>query len=161
MSVQTSLWLFMAVHAVGLSIWLTLAAMNNARAFSGSVAAVGATMAMLPLREPPAVPTPLLSRAVGAPLLHRAALTGVLTLQIGAAIACWWGSYALVMTGDLTAARPWLNLALTGFATFLLAMHLGGLWFGYWIKQEGLQQTHLTLLIWVVIAFFLFNTPWA
>lgn len=103
----------------------------------------------------------MLGRAVRTAYLHRAALTGVLILQVGAALACWCGSYLLVVTGELTAARPWLNLALAGFTTFLLAMHLGGLWFGYWIRQEGLQLTHIVLLIWTVIAFFLFNTPWA
>ena len=82
---------------------------------------------------------------------------GVLALQVFAALACLVGTYQLLVGGDLAAARPWLNLALSGFAGFIFAMHLGGLWFGYWIRQEGLQQAHLTLLLWPVAAFFLFN----
>ncbi|MCL8040922.1 DUF2165 domain-containing protein, partial [Pseudomonas aeruginosa] len=48
----------------------------------------------------------------------------------------------------LEAARPWLNLALSAALGFLFGMLLGGLWFGYWIRQEGLQLTHLLLVVW-------------
>ena len=161
MNLQTSLWLFQAVHAVGLAVWLSLAVVNNAHAFLGSAGAVGATMSMAPLKQAPAIDTPLLMRAIGSTAWHRVALLGVLALQIVAAGACWIGSYQLVIGGNLGAARPWLNIALSGFAVFLLAMHLGGLWFGYWIRQEGLQLTHVALLIWTVAAFLLFNASWA
>ena len=161
MSVQTSLWLFLAVHAIGLTVWLTLSVINNCRALAGSTAAVGATMSMAALQQPPAIDTPLLSRAIGSPALHRAALWGVLALQIVAAAAGWAGCWHLVVVGDLVSARPWLNLALSALSAFLLAMHLGGLWFGYWIRQEGLQLTHLVLLLWTLAAFFLFNIHWA
>ena len=50
MSLHDSLWLFMAIHAVGLAVWLTISAINNCRAFGGSTAAVGATMSMAPLK---------------------------------------------------------------------------------------------------------------
>lgn len=39
-------------------------------------------------------------------------------------------------------------------------MLLGGLWFGYWIRQEGLQLTHLALVVWVVLSFMVFNLQW-
>jgi len=161
MSMHNPLWLFLAIHAVGLAVWLTTSVINNCRAFGGSVAAVGATMSMAPLKQPPAIDTPLLSRAIGSHALHRMALLVVLALQIVAAAACWAGCWQLLVMGDLGAARPWLNLALSAFTAFLFAMHLGGLWFGYWIRQEGLQLTHLVLLVWAVAAFFLFNIPWA
>lgn len=45
-------------------------------------------------------------------------------------------------------------------AAFLLLMHLGGLWFGYWIAQESLQTTHLVLLLFTLSLFFLFNARW-
>lgn len=161
MSLHTSLWLFLAVQALGLTVWLTISVINNGRAFGGSAGAVGATMSMAPLKQPPAIDTPLLSRAVGSQTLHRAALLVVLALQVVAAAACWAGCWQLLIVGDLGAARPWMNLGLSAFTAFLLAMHLGGLWFGYWIRQEGLQLTHIALLVWAVAAFFLFNTPWA
>ncbi len=161
MSLHTSLWLFLAVHAVGLAVWLSISVVNNCRAFGGSVAAVGATMSMAPLKQPPAVDTPLLSRAVGSHALHSMALLVVLALQAVAAVACWAGCWQMLVVGDLTLARPWLNLALSAPTTALFAMHLGGMWFGYWIRQESLQLTHVALLIWAVAAFFLFNTTWA
>lgn len=161
MTAHTSLWLFQAVHAIGLALWLSIAVINNWQSFLGSAGAVGATMSMALLRQAPRVETPLLARASASANLARMALLLVLALQFVGAIACWKGSYELVIAGDLTAAQPWLNLALSAFAAFLFAMHLGGLWFVYWIRQEGLQLTHIALLIWTVAAFFLFNASWA
>jgi len=154
---STAVWLFLSVQAVGLALWLTLAALNNRRDFVGAAAAVGATMAMLPLKEPPRIPTPLLSRAVSAPYAHRAALTVLLLIQtIGAALA-WAGCYMLLIQGDLHSARPWLNGALAAMSACLFAMHLAGLWFGYWIRQDTLQLTHVALLLWTGIAFLSLN----
>jgi len=161
MGLPASILLFQLIHAAGLALWLSVAALNNLRAFATSAGAVGATMAMSPLQQPPAIAIPLLSRAINSPLIARLALMLILGLQIAAACACWIGSYYLLAAGDLSAARPWLNLALSAAAAFLLAMHLGGLWFGYWIRQEGLQITHLAMLIWMVAIFFLFNADWA
>jgi predicted small integral membrane protein len=161
MSLSTSIWLFQAVNAGGLALWLAIAVINNLHAFAGSAGAVGATLAMAPLRQAPAIETPLLARAICSPAVARVALLVVLALQIVAAGACWIGACTLIVGGDLAAARPSLNIAMSGFAAFLLAMHLGGLWFGYWIRQEGLQLTHIGLLIWSVAAFCLFNLPFA
>ena len=160
MLLTDSVHLFQLVNALGITAWLSIAALNNMHAFFGAAGAVGATMSMTPLRQAPAVDTPLLARAIGSPGLHRAALLLVLGLQILAAVTCALGSYHLAIGGGLMAARPWLNLALSSLAASLFAMHLGGLWFAYWIRQEGLQLTHIALLIWTLAAFFLFNAPW-
>ena len=156
MQLQHSIWLFHAILATGLAIWLTLAAINNLHAFHGSVWAIGNTMRMDPLRQDPTIQTPLLRRALTSLTLHRLSLGVVLTLQLLAAIAAWTG-VALFFDTSLTQALPWLNLALCAMAAFLLLMHLGGLWFGYWIAQEGLQTTHLVLLLWTIGLFLLFN----
>ena len=156
MQLQHSIWLFHAILATGLATWLTLAAINNLHAFHGSVWAIGNTMRMDPLRQDPTTQTPLLRRALTSLTLHRLSLGVVLTLQLLAAIAAWTG-VALFFDTSLTQALPWLNLALCAMAAFLLLMHLGGLWFGYWIAQEGLQTTHLVLLLWTIGLFFLFN----
>lgn len=161
MDLDFSLWLFQALHALGLAVWLSLSVVNNIQGFAGSVAAVGATMNMAPLKLAPIVDTPLLARALRLPALHRAALLLVLALQIVAACAFWAGAWPLLLSDDLAAARPWLNLGLSAFSLLLFAMHLGGLWFGYWIRQEGLQQAHISLLLWTVAAFLLFNLSWA
>ncbi|MCS8237450.1 DUF2165 domain-containing protein [Pseudomonas aeruginosa] len=42
----------------------------------------------------------------------------------------------------------------------LFGMLLGGLWFGYWIRQEGLQLTHLLLVVWVLANLFVLNVRW-
>lgn len=160
MSVTTSIWLFQVVFAIGLANWLSIAVINNLRAFRASAWAVGNTMAMTPLTQEPRVDIPLSTRAISSLTLHRLALLIVIILQIIAAVACWLGSYQLALAGNLQAARPLLNLALCSFAAFIFAMHLGGLWFAYWIRQGELQLTHLGLLLLVMSAFFLFNVTW-
>lgn len=156
MQLSDSIWLFHAILATGLAIWLTLAALNNLHAFHGAVWAIGNTMRMDPLRQDPSIETPLLRRALTSLALHRLSLGAVLALQLAAAIAAWTG-VALFFGASLMDALPWLNLALCAMAAFLLLMHLGGLWFGYWIAQEGLQTTHLVLLLWTIGLFLLFN----
>ncbi|CAI8888855.1 MULTISPECIES: DUF2165 family protein [Pseudomonas] len=161
MDLHTSLWLFQAVQAIGLSLWLCIAVLNNLQAFRASLGAVGATMAMAPLRQAPTIDFPLLSRALHSTAAHRIALVVVLVLQVAAAATALIGSYALLIGAGLEAARPWLNLALSAFLGFTFAMLLGGLWFGYWIRQEGLQLTHLVLVLWALLAFVVFNVQWA
>jgi predicted small integral membrane protein len=156
MQLSDSIWLFHAILATGLALWLTLATLNNLRAFHGAVWAIGNTMRMDPLRQDPSIETPLLRRALTSLALHRLSLGAVLALQLAAAIAAWTG-VALFFGASLMDALPWLNLALCAMAAFLLLMHLGGLWFGYWIAQEGLQTTHLVLLLWTIGLFLLFN----
>ena len=160
MRLTDSVHVFQLVNALGMTTWLSIAALNNVHGFFGAVGAVGTTMSMTPLRQAPAIDTPLLARAIRSPALHRMALLLVLALQIIAAVTCAVGSYHLAIGGGLMAARPWLNLALSSLAASLFAMHLGGLWFAYWIRQEGLQLTHIALLIWTLAAFFLFNALW-
>lgn len=160
MTLHTSIWLFQAIHAVGLTVWLTIAIINNYQAFQSSMAAIGNTMSMAPLTQTPVINTPLLNRALSFVTLHKMGLLFILLLQIIAALSFWVGSYELVIACNLPAAQPWLNIALASFSACLFTMHLGGLWFGYWIKQEGLQLTHISLLIWAMAAFVLFNTPW-
>ena len=156
MPLHDTILLFKAVLASGLACWLSIAAINNLHAFHGSVWAIGNTMRMDPLRQDPTIQTPLLRRALTSLTLHRLSLGVVLALQLLAASAAWTG-LALFLGGGLAAGLPWLNLALCAMAAFLLLMHLGGLWFGYWIAQEGLQTTHLVLLLWTIGLFFTFN----
>lgn len=156
MPLHDTILLFQAVLASGLACWLSIAAINNLYAFHGAVWAIGNTMRMDPLRQDPTMDTPLLRRALTSLTVHRLALAVVLVLQLAGAMAAWTG-VALFFGDGLAAALPWLNLALCAMAAFLLLMHLGGLWFGYWVAQEGLQTTHLVLLLWTLALFFLFN----
>jgi len=54
-----------------------------------------------------------------------------------------------------------IDLALSAALGFLLAMLLGGIWFGYWIRQEGLQLTHLLLMVWILLHFVVLNVRWS
>lgn len=161
MDTHASLMMFQATCCLGFSLWLSIALINNLHAFNSSVAAVGATMAMTPLRQPPSIDFPLLARALFSPALHRLALIVVVLLQALAVLAAWTGCYTLLLGSGLESARPWLNLALCAALAFLFAMLLGGLWFGYWIRQEGLQLTHLVLVVWVLLNFLVLNLRWS
>lgn len=160
MNLHSSLWLFQSVCAVGLAVWLTIAVIDNVRGFRELVHAVGATMSMAPLQRAPAIQSVLSRRAVTSVHWHRLAVWALLALKLVACLACWAGCYALLLGGGLLQARPWLNVALSAFTALLLAMHLAGLWFAYWIREDDLQRGHLALLIWTLGAFFLFNGHW-
>ncbi|CAM2827203.1 Predicted small integral membrane protein [Pseudomonas gessardii] len=160
MDLPTSLLIFQTVLILGFGLWLSLALINNLHAFAGSAGAVGATMSMAPLREHPPIGTPLLVRAVQSATLHRLALALIILLQAGAVLTVWIGCYALLWGTGLEAARPWLNLALSAALGFVMLMLLAGLWFGYWIRQEGLQLTHLLLVVWMLLGFVVLNLRW-
>lgn len=160
MDTTTSLMIFQAIHFLGFSLWLSIALINNLHAFASSAGAVGATMSMAPLRQPPEIDIPLRVRALPSPALHRLALSVVILLQVVAVLTAWVGCYHVLAGAGPEVARAWLNLALSAALAFLFAMLLGGLWFGYWIRQEGLQLTHLVLIVWVLLGFVLLNMRW-
>ncbi|MDR0209348.1 MAG: DUF2165 domain-containing protein [Pseudomonas putida] len=161
MDTPTSLLIFQITCCIGLSLWLSIALINNLHGFASSVGAIGATLSMAPLAEPPAISFPLLTRAITSPTLHRLALSIIVLMQAAAVLAAWIGCYELLFGAGLELARPWLNLALSAALGFLFAMLLGGMWFGYWIRQEGLQLTHLLLMAWVLLQFVVFNVRWS
>ena len=161
MSLHSSLWLFQSVYAIGLAAWLTIAVIDNLRGFRELVLAVGATMSMTSLQRSPVIHSILSERAVTSVHWHRLAVLLLMALKLLAFVTCWIGCYELLFGGGLVYARPWLNIALSAFTAFLFAMHLAGLWFAYWIRQDDLQRGHLALLIWTLAAFFLFNGHWA
>lgn len=160
MPLPHTIWLFQLILAIGLAVWLSLATLNNLQGFHGSVWAIGNTMRMDSLRQDPTTTTPLLRRALTSLAVHRLALLLVLALQAAGA-ACAWTGAVMLLGGSAAQAQSWLNLGLCAMAAFLLLMHLGGLWFAYWIAQEGLQGTHLAMLLWCMALFFLFNLRWS
>ena len=85
---------------------------------------------------------------------------GILSGGSGKAFA-GHGKYAVSYTHlDVYKRQPWLSLVLSAALGLLFGMLLGGLWFGYWIRQEGLQLTHLLLVVWVLANFFVLNVRW-
>lgn len=156
MSPDTAWMIFKAILVLGFAVWTAIAALNNIVDFRGASAAIGSTMAMMPLNDPPAIPSPLTKRALISPRVKGAALLGVLIVQIAAAVALGIGGVILVASGlGAGSAAVGVTAALTGFtllAGLWLLMMIGGLWFGYWIRQERLQLTHIALLAVTMIA---------
>lgn len=157
MSPDIAAWMiFRTILVLGFALWTTIAALNNIVGFRGASAAIGWTMAMTPLKDPPAIVSPLTRRALTSPRLSAAALVVILSVQIAAALSLGIGGIILLASG-LGAGHAPLGVAaaLTGFALLTglwFMMMIGGLWFGYWIRQEGLQLTHITLLAVTMIA---------
>ena len=160
MDTPTSLLIFQITCCVGLSLWLSISLINNLQAFASSAGAIGETMSMAPLTQPPGISLPLLVRAMTSHAIHRLALSIIVLTQAAAVLAAWVGCYELLLGAGLEVARPWLNLALSATVGFLFAMLLGGIWFGYWIRQEGLQLTHLLLMVWILLHFVVLNVRW-
>ena len=148
--------IFKAILVLGFALWTMVAALNNITGFRGAAAAISGTMGMVLLNDPPASVSPLTRRALTSPRLAAVSLILILVVQIAAALALGLGG-ALLLADALGASAPeWgVAAALTGFAlltSLWFMMMIGGLWFGYWIRQEVLQLTHLTLLAVTMIA---------
>lgn len=162
MTVTTSIWLFQLVTAASLTLWMIVSVLNNLQGFRASMAAIGQTMGMTLLRDPPFDTLPFLKRAVCNPHVHRAALIGVVLAQGASALLLLAGTIALAGTPADVATGSGAMLLNLGLAAFILcwsSMFTAGLWFGYWIKQEGLLLTQLLLTGWGLASFLVFNLP--
>jgi len=98
--------MFQSVYALGLAVWLTIAVIDNLRGFRELVHAVGVTMSMALLRQPPAVHSILSERAVTSIHWHRLAVLLLLALKLVAMAAAWIGCHALLIGGSLAQAAP-------------------------------------------------------
>lgn len=160
MTYGASLWLFQMATAAGLALWMIVAVINNLQGFATSKAAIGQTMGMTLLRDATFLDLPFLRRAVTSPGLHGAALAGVLFIQVASAVPLAVGTVMLATSPGLpaTAAISGIfNLGLAAFVACWSAMFTAGLWFGFWIKQEGLLLTQLLLAAWGLLGFFVLN----
>lgn len=160
MSYSASLWLFQLATALGLALWIIVAVINNLQGFAASKGAVGLTMAMTLLREEPFRDLPFLKRAIESTSLHGAALVGVIVLQVASAIPLSIGTVLLAASPGLPATSALSAIFNLGLGPFLLCwslMFTSGLWFGFWIRQEGLLLTQLLLALWGLAGFFVLN----
>jgi predicted small integral membrane protein len=141
------------VTCSGFAVWSLVAAFNNIVGFRGSAAAILGTMSMAPLREQDPIQTAFDDRAVRTSALPVLAVLLILLLQAGAAGLLATAAMGFICA-DLIPATP-VMFAKWGFSLLAMAwfaMLIGGLWFGYWIRQEILQLTHLALLIATLLA---------
>jgi predicted small integral membrane protein len=160
MSYSASLWLFQMATACGLALWMTVAVINNLHGFAASKGAIGLTMAMKLLQEEPFRDLPFLKRAIESTALHGAALVGAIILQIASAIPLLAGTVLLAASPGSPATAAISAIFNLGLVPFLLCwslMFTSGLWFGFWIRQEGLLLTQLLLALWGFAGFAVLN----
>lgn len=144
---------------LGFALWSLLAALNNLTGFRAAASAIMKTVSMAPLRDEPVIATPFDRRAVSGRRMAPLAVVVILVLQ--AAAACLFGAAAVAFMGLIspTAVLP-AEFANTGFALLTVAwfaMLIAGLWFGYWIRQDILQLTHIALLVATLAAALVVN----
>jgi predicted small integral membrane protein len=161
MTLTASLLIFKLTLLTGLAAWLTIVIVNNVTAFHGGVAAIGGLMSMQLFQEAPAIASPLLSRRVTSGAWHRLVYSFVLLVEVGVAILLWLAiagiAGTLIDPSGSAAAITRANLALTAFVAMGFVMAIGGAWFGYYIRQEGMQITHLALIVLAVVALIAVN----
>ena len=145
-----TLLVFKTVLTAGLAGWSLVAASNNVVGFRSASAAIRQTASMGPFQENPPIDSPLLRRAVQNKNFAPMALVLVLLLQMAAATLLLIGA-AFLAAAIFTIQPPdagvgAATLGLTALCAAWLVMLIGGLWFGYWIRQSDLQLTQVCLL---------------
>lgn len=142
-----------SVLMLGVSGWMTVAVLNNATDPATNRFHLGMMFEMALLAEEPnglgqnlrwrALPNAITPVVLWIVVAVQAAITAYLWKAAwGCATAALRGRSALPDDTRQTAVR-----ALTCFMALWLCFMIGGFWFGYWIKQGGIQQVHMTLLI--------------
>jgi hypothetical protein len=162
MSIESTIWLFQLVAVFSLTMWMAVAVMNNLQGFHASVGAIGTTMGMSLLRDPLFEKLPFLQRAITNTQIHRLALLGTAAIQLISTAALFVGTLLLAavpMTPAPASVVAILNLGLCAFTLCWCLMFISGLWFAFWIKQEGLLLTQLLLALWGLLNFVVFNLP--
>ena len=134
-----------AMVVFGFAVWASIAVVNNIHDFKGSAYAVGGTMGMGLLDEHPSVSTPLKRRRLSNPLWSRLAVALIAGLQLVIAVLLW-ASGAWFLVAEPEIAKALATLGFAGLAGLCFMFLLGGMWFGYWIRQDVLQLTHIGLL---------------
>jgi len=130
----------------GLFIWMALNVVNHLSDLKGTRHAVAAFMRMESLDLPPAIPSPLKRRRIDSGALHAFALAVVVLLQAISALLFAWSGWWFAR-GDVRFASTVAVWAFTWFAAIWLLFIIAGAWFAYWLRQDGLQRTHLLLLL--------------
>lgn len=158
---HAGLEIFKAVLTLGLAVWSIIAVINNVAGFSSAAGAIARTMSMAPLEADPRIDSPLYGRKLLRPAWARIALLVILACQIAAVVGLSVGGVWFLLAGlgdgQATAAANIATLGLAAHATAWILMMSGGLWFGYWIRQEGLQLTHVALLTMTAVTILVVN----
>jgi len=158
---SASLEVFKAILTTGLACWTAIVIGNNLKNFPGTAGGIARTMNMSLLEAEPKIPTPLYSRKLTSPIWSRVALVVIIVCHVAALAGLALGAAGFI-GAVLGMAAPGTGIAA---ATLGLAAHVaacllmlgGGLWFVYWLRQEGLQLTHFAILILSVVSALIVN----
>jgi predicted small integral membrane protein len=163
MNGASSLLVFKLVLTTGLALWMTTIVVNNLTAFRSGVLAIGGLMSMQLFDQEPAIKSPLLARRIESHVWHRLTYTLVLIVQTIVGLLLWSAAVAFagVLFGavDVADATIRANLALVAFLTLGFVLALGGAWFAYYVRQEGMQITHFVLIVIAIAAAAIVNIP--
>jgi predicted small integral membrane protein len=140
------------VITAGFAAWLLLSAYNHLSDWRGTVAFVAAFMKMSSLDQEPAIPSPLRSRQVNSTTIHRLAVAVITLVQAGLGVLFAFAAWRFVR-GSEESARTLAAYAFAGFAALWFGFLIAGAWFCAWIRQDGLQRTHLLLLGLAILGF--------
>lgn len=133
------------VITAGFAAWLLLSAYNHLADWRGTVAFVAAYMKMSSLDQEPAIPSPLKSRQVESPTIHRLVVAVITLAQSGLGVLLALAAWRFVR-GSEESARTLAAYAFAGLAALWFGFLIAGAWFACWIRQDALQRTHLLLL---------------
>ena len=133
------------VITAGFAAWLMLSAYNHLSDWRGTVAFVAAFMKMSSLDQEPAIPSPLKSRQVDSTTIHRLAVAVITLVQAGLGVLFAFSAWRFAH-GSEEPAKTLAGYAFAGLAALWFGFLIAGTWFGCWIRQDGLQRTHLILL---------------
>lgn len=133
----------------GIAIWLSVAWFNNLTDRCTNEMLLGTMISMSLLHEDQSLGRGLLWRA-WPERWKREILSAVLVMQACVIASLWiaafgWGGAAIGLMPSID-ARACGEAALCGFIGLWLFFLVGGLWFGYWMKQGHIQQVHFALL---------------
>ncbi|MEQ8966651.1 MAG: DUF2165 family protein [Azospirillaceae bacterium] len=149
---STGFTLMKTVMLAGLALWLSVAVFNNITDFATNDHLLGIMLSMQLVKGDEALGNGLEWRA-----WSEQAATGVLcaviVVQVAVSALLWRGAALFLRAariGDAAAELRAIRAANQGVAAFMglwFWFMIGGLWFGYWMKQGPVQMVHMTLLI--------------
>ncbi|WP_224367541.1 DUF2165 family protein [Hyalangium versicolor] len=152
------------VILMGVSVWLTLAVINNIMDPATNISMIGQMMRMDPIENAPHLGAKLRRRAVTSPHAHKRSFYIATIIQIIAAVLMWRGAVMLIIAAwgpenaqALAHATAAVNLGLGVLVVLWLWFLCGGLWFGYWLRMPQVQQTHMTMLFTTLLMVLMVN----
>lgn len=129
----------------GLSSYLTIAVINNIVDKGTNRFLLKQMFSMLLLENDPVFGKGLTSRAIHSERMSVLLLYLISTIQIIISGGLWYGAIQLTMAflhyaNHLSYAINCCTLALSCFMALWFFFWCGGLWFGYWIKQDRFKK---------------------